>query len=187
MVRPDSGPGHDMNISYMPGSYRGMGGRSDGVSGWWDNNPRHLKLPKRWRGVFHVVDAYLGPETFSAVRDGLSNTLMVGEYSTRPSKAIGVGSGGMTRRTFWAYTYGSYNRSDAVPESRTLLADYDRCTSLGGQGDIEPCNRAWGSFHPDVINFVLCDGSVQTSSITVDMNRFVEMATIAGRDNTTLP
>ena len=74
-----------------------------------------------------------------------------------------------------------------MPESRTLLWDYDRCTSIGGQGDIAPCNRAWGSFHPDVINFLLCDGSVQTSSITMDMNRFVEMATIAGRDNTTLP
>jgi prepilin-type N-terminal cleavage/methylation domain-containing protein len=200
MTRPDSGPGHDFNLNYMPGSYRGMGGRSDGVTGWWDNYPGYTNLPKRWRGVFHVVDAvgdtapggaskrrYLGVETFSAVRDGLSNTIMVGEYSTRPSKAIAISSGGMSRRTFWAYTYGSYNRSDAVPESRTLLGDYDRCTSIGGQGDIAPCNRAWGSFHPDVNNFLLCDGSVQTFSITMDMNRFVEMATIAGRDNATLP
>jgi prepilin-type N-terminal cleavage/methylation domain-containing protein len=187
MITPDSGPAHDLKLLYMPGSYRGVGGRSDGSTGWWDNNPRHLKLPKRWRGVFHVVDAHLGPERAASVTDGLSNTIMVGEYSTRPSKSIGRTASGMSRRTFWAYTYGSYNRSDAVPESRTLLGDYDRCTSLGGQGDVEPCNRAWGSFHPAVNNFLICDGSVQTFSLTIDMKRFVESATIAGQEFAPLP
>jgi len=186
-IKPDSGPAREMQALYMPGSYRGVGGRSDGSSGWWDNNPRHLKLPKRWRGVFHVVDAHLSPETAGAVTDGLSNTIMVGEYSTRPSRSIGLEVGGLSRRTFWAYTYGSYNRSDAVPESRTLLGDYDRCTTIGGQGDFEPCNRAWGSFHPGVLNFLVCDGSVQTFSLAIDMKRFVESATIAGREFAPLP
>jgi prepilin-type N-terminal cleavage/methylation domain-containing protein len=183
---PDSGPAHDMQLAYMPGSYRGVGGRSDGVTGWWDNNPRYLKLSRRWRGVFHVNDARLQPERFAAVRDGLSNTRMVGEYCTRPSKSVGLPSG-LKRRTFWAYTYGTYNRSDAVPESRTLLGDYDRCTSIGGQGDFETCNRAWGSLHTDAINFLLCDGSVQTSPITMDMQVFAASATIAGREYVPLP
>jgi prepilin-type N-terminal cleavage/methylation domain-containing protein len=182
VARPGSGPGYDLNLTYMPGSYRGVGGKSDGTSGWWDNNPRYLKLPKRWRGVFHVVDAHLRPENFAAVSDGLSNTLMVGESCMRPSRAFGL-----SRRTFWAYTYGSYNRSDAVPESRTLLGDYDRCTSLGGQGNIEPCSRAWGSFHNDTLNFLLCDGSIQTFSVTIDMNLFANAATIAGREFAPLP
>jgi prepilin-type N-terminal cleavage/methylation domain-containing protein len=184
-INPDSGPGK--NLLYMPGSYRGVGGRSDAMSGWWDNNPRHRKLPRRWRGVFHVVDKHLRPENFAAVTDGLSNTLMVGEYATKPSRHIGKTSGGLSRRTFWAYTYGSYNRSDAVPESRTLLGDYDRCTLLGGQGDAETCNRAWGSLHTDLLNFLLCDGSVQTFPLTIDMKVFVESATIAGREFAPLP
>jgi len=74
---PYSGPGNKLN--YMPGSYRGVGGRSDGTTGFWDNNPRHKPLSRRWRGVFHVVDAQLRPERIASVRDGLSNTIMVGE------------------------------------------------------------------------------------------------------------
>jgi hypothetical protein len=183
---PDSGPAHDRRLAYKPGSYRGVGGRSDGVTGWWDNYPRYLKLPRKWRGIFHVVDGRLGPEKFGSVVDGLSNTIMVGEYSTRPSKFIGKTANGLSRRTFWAYTYGSYNRSDAVPESRTLIGDYDRCTSIGGQGDIEPCNRAWGSFHPDLLNFVMGDASVQTYSVTIDTKIFAESATISGKEYTQL-
>jgi len=192
---PDSGPAADGNLWYMPGSYRGVGGRSDAVSGWWDNTPEYGKLPRRWRGVFHVIDGrpgvpgkepHLPLENFAAVRDGLSNTIMVGEYCTRPSKAIirPKNPTGLTRRTFWAYTHASYNRSDAVSQSRTLLSDYDRCTSLG---NIKPCDRAWGSFHADVNNFLLCDGSVQTFPLAIDMELFANAATIAGKDPRTLP
>src|SRR5688572_8151721 len=68
-IIPNSGPARDLKIAYMPGSYRGVGGKSDGSSGWWDNNPRHRRLPRRWRGIFHVVDSHLRPETFGAVSD----------------------------------------------------------------------------------------------------------------------
>jgi hypothetical protein len=37
------------------------------------------------------------------------------------------------------------------------------------------------------LNFVLCDGSVQTFSIAIDMKLFVESATIAGREFAPLP
>jgi prepilin-type N-terminal cleavage/methylation domain-containing protein/prepilin-type processing-associated H-X9-DG protein len=194
---PASGPAHDKSASssrkvmYMPGSYRGVGGKIDGTFDnpyrpSWDNNPFHKQLPRRWRGVFHVVDGNLRPETFAAVSDGLSNTLMVGEYSTRPSKAI-TAANGVSMRTFWAYTYGSYNRSDAMPESRTLLGDYDRCTLLGGQLAFWPCDRAWGSLHTDTVNFLLCDGSVQSFPLVIDTKIFADAATIAGREFAPLP
>jgi prepilin-type processing-associated H-X9-DG protein len=108
---------------------------------------------------------------------------MVGEYSTLPSRT----EIGLKRRTFWAYTYGSYNRSDAVPESRTLIGNYDRCTSLGGQGGKQPCDRAWGSLHTDTFNFLLCDGSVQSFSITMDAKIFANAASMAGKDLALLP
>jgi prepilin-type N-terminal cleavage/methylation domain-containing protein len=189
---PASGPGADRKLAYMPGAYRGVGGKSDGETGFWDNNPAHKKLPRRWRGVFHVVDGTLGCEKISGVRDGLSNTLLVGESMTRPTTRIPAGVSAdvfnpMGRRTFWAYTYGSYNRSDAVPQSRTLLGDVDRCTRLGGQGDFAPCHRAWGSFHTDVLNFVRCDGSVHSFPVTLDVHIFADAATIAGREYAPLP
>ena len=181
--RPESGPANDHNLKYMPGSYRGVGGRSDGT-GWWDNYPQHLTLPRAWKGVFHVVDGFTVPTTplraecFASILDGTSNTIMVGEYTTRSRTR---------RRTFWAYSYGSYNKSDAVPESRTLLADWDRCAAIGGMGDFQTCSRSWGSFHPGVVNFLLCDGSIRALPLTIDMNLFVESATIAGHEVAQLP
>jgi prepilin-type N-terminal cleavage/methylation domain-containing protein len=38
-VVPASGPGFDVKAKYMPGSYRGVGGKSDGASGAWDGVP----------------------------------------------------------------------------------------------------------------------------------------------------
>ena len=186
LERPDSGPGRD--LFYMPGSYRGVGGRGDGRS-FWDNtsNADHSKrvnrhLPHQWRGVFHVLDGKLSGETSGSVTDGLSNTLMVGEYCTRPSA-----TSKLRRRTFWAYTYGSYNRSEVIPQSRTLLADSDRCNAIGGIGKEAPCWRAWGSFHPGVVGFLLCDGSIRHVPLTVDMQCLASTATIAGKEFAPLP
>ena len=99
---------------------------------------------------------------------------MVGEYYTTTSAR---------RTTFWAYTYTSYNQSGVVlpPQSRQLFADWNRCssfnsTSVGGRG---PCARGWGSFHPNVINFVMADASVRSISTNIDMLQFAAMATIA--------
>lgn len=181
LSKPQSGGGK--NLMYMPGSYRGVGGKSDGISGWWDNTPGYKKLPRKWRGVFHVVDdKSLQPERFGAVRDGTSNTLLVGESTTRPSSRFSL-----SQRTFWAYTYGPFNRSDAVPQSRTLLGDFDRCTAIGGPGEFDPCKRAWGSQHGASVNFVLCDGSVHGYSLSMDMHIFADAASIAGREYVELP
>jgi prepilin-type N-terminal cleavage/methylation domain-containing protein len=70
-IIPDSGPANDMNIKYMPGSYRGVGGRYDGrPNAGWDNYPGHKDLPRRWRGVFHVNDGRLPLERFASVPTG---------------------------------------------------------------------------------------------------------------------
>src|SRR5262245_12662745 len=78
LEEPESGPANDLGILYRPGSYRGVGGRSNGVSGWWDNYPQYKNLPFQWRGVFHVVDGRIEQETFANITDGTSNTFMVG-------------------------------------------------------------------------------------------------------------
>jgi prepilin-type N-terminal cleavage/methylation domain-containing protein len=178
---------------YMPGSYRGVGGRSDGLS-FWDSESNNVEdrkgnvikrvrnLPLTWRGVFHVNDGKLCAESSGSVTDGLSNTIMVGEYSTRASRTIGL-----RRRTLWAYTYGPYNKSDVVPQSRTLLGDSDRCNSVRGIGNDKPCWRAWGSFHPGVVGFLLCDGSIRHVPLTVDMQCLAATATIAGKEFAPLP
>jgi hypothetical protein len=103
---------------------------------------------------------------------------MVGEMTTLTHQS---------RRTFWAYSYTSYNASAAVPQTRTLLVDYDKCLSIGGRGGANPCKRGWGSFHPQGIHFVLVDGSVHIINSNIDINLFADLATIAGDEGTQMP
>ena len=178
---PESGPGGTGGIEYRRGSYRCMSGKSDG-SGWWDTD-QNASFPMNWRGVMHNVASRnvarkLSTETIADVKDGTSNTLAVGEMATVTHQ---------NRRTFWAYTYASYNASAAVPQSRTLLVDYDKCVAVGGPGGENPCKRGWGSFHSGGLNFLLCDGSVRFIGDTIDLNLFCNLATIAGGETAQLP
>ena len=116
----------------------------------------------------------LNRESVDGITDGTSHTFAVGEMASFSHSS---------RRTFWAYTYTSYNASAAVPESRTLLVDYDSCVALG---DDHACKRGWGSYHPGGIGFLLCDGSVQFILTDIDMNVWSGMATIAGNEQARL-
>ena len=179
---PDSGPGNDLRLLYRRGSYRCMEGKSDGT-GWWDahDNDCHLPggFPKSWKGVLHTVGTNgLKCESINDITDGTSHTLAVGEMATYTYAP---------RRTFWAYTYTSYNMSAAVPQTRTLLVDFEQCVRVGGLGGSNPCKRGWGSFHPGGIGFLLCDGSVQFLLSDIDMNLFCDLATIAGGEEARLP
>ncbi len=173
---PESGPGAGLN--YRHGSYRCMAGRSNGA-GWWDNEDWTAIGQPGWKGVLHTIGNNIRTaESLATVTDGSSNTLAVGEMTTRTRSRRG---------TFWAYTYTSYNSSDAVPEARTLLADYDKCVSIGGAGADNTCKRSWGSFHPGGLQFTLCDGSVRFLPRTIDMNVWVAAATIGNNETTPLP
>ena len=173
-VVPARGPARasDQNVSYMPGSYRGVSGERSDMNEFLDSG-LCTSYPKQQRGPLHVVGV-LGyrAESMTDIRDGSSNTLLVGESttSTRPSY-----------RTLWAYSFSFYSLSAATrQQSRTLLGDYNQCVQIGGDGHGDPCRRGWGSFHPGGLNFALCDGSVRFLPTTVDMDLFADLATIDG-------
>lgn len=176
---PESKAGSDPSgRAFMTGSYRAVNGVGDAAGNrYWDtyegSDPR--TPPSNLRGAIHVQSRALGlkGETLTAISDGTSNTLMVGEYTTRTHE---------TRATFWARAYTSYSMSSAVPgQPRTLLGDYDRCVAIGGTGGSNPCKRAFGSQHTNLINFLRADGSVRPVSVTVDTNTvFPALTTIAG-------
>ncbi|GIW78465.1 MAG: prepilin-type N-terminal cleavage/methylation domain-containing protein [Gemmatales bacterium] len=173
-LRPESGPGS--GLQYMVGSYRAVSGKS--LNGWRSfDNAEALNMDQGWRGALHTVWEARGlfPERLTDVSngDGTSHTLMVGEMTTKTH---------LSRRTFWAYTYTSYNQSSTIPQSRSLLGDYDQCVAIGGEGGSNPCKRGWGSFHPGGIQFVRCDGSVQLIARSIDMNLFSNLGSIAGND-----
>ncbi len=163
-----------LNVAYMPGSYRGVSGTSEGVYFLDSSSLGSYKAERR--GVLHSVGVRgFGQESIRTVVDGLSSTLAIGESTTRTSLA---------RRTLWAYSHSYYSLSAVTPQSRVLLGDYDACVAAGGYGGSKPCRRGWGSSHPGIVNFVACDGSVRPISVDVDMDLLAAMATIDGGEQT---
>ena len=193
---PESGPGS--GLMYARGTYRGNSGRSDGLLGWWDAQQGINSLPAGWKGPlttdcgperlwgsnasFCRNEGVLEPTTLKQVADGTSKTLLVGEMTSKPSSRSAE-----RRRSFWAYTYTSYNKSEVVPETRTMFSDYTRCVEIGGNGGSNPCKRAWGTAHvPGVIQFAYCDGHVDGVPPEVNMIAFARSAAINDPDDTEL-
>lgn len=189
LAKLDSGPGRwnpFQDIKWMPGSYRAMTGRaraSQSNSNWWGNYlPNRDPLPLEYRGPLHTVGnpgptgglRNLQPVKLKQVKDGESKTLLVGERSivSRPD-----------RRTAWAYSYASYNKSAAYPlQPRIFLRNFQECERQGGPGRQDPCKHGWSSFHPRGMHFVHCDASVHfLITKDLDLNLFTAMATINGR------
>jgi len=175
LIVPAAGPAASwaLNVAYRGGSYRAVSGRSDGRK-FLDSPTSCAQYPPRWRGPIHLVGV-LGfhAESFESVRDGTSHTLMVGESVTRTSPAY---------RTLWAYSYGFYSLSAVTPQRRTLWGDYERCRCERDVGRAEPCQRAWGSPHGDVINFLYCDTTVRPVDLNVDLELLAATATIEGEE-----
>ena len=191
------------NHPQMHGSYRAVSGRSGAIGrAFWDTYepnfwPNGIML-KEWRGALHGTSAAYngikqqtvdgiaqmgGPEKIANIFDGTSNTLMVGEY-TNKLEAIDDAPRNISsaRATFWAYTYASYNEGSIHTESRVLNQSYLKCYTTPGQGGPHPCKRGFAAFHEQVMNFVMCDGSVRTVNYSVDINILAAMATIAGNE-----
>ena len=167
--RPQSGRGR--NLLYAPGSYRAVSGASSRGRGWMDSNQIHFFSVEN-RGILYTIGGRhlnrvarsaisWGPTRMGEITDGTSNTLLVGEMHTLTQNR---------RRTFWAYTYTSYNQSSiTVGQSRILIPDYNRCRRVGGAGGSNPCKRGFGSLHTGIHQFAFGDGSVRGISSNVDM------------------
>ncbi len=178
LLVPATGPASVVGASYMPGSYRAVSGRSDDGDNYLDSEMM-FAYEQKSRGAIHMVGVWgFRHERVVDIRDGTSNTLMVGESTTRTNPRY---------RTFWAYPYAYYALSGVTNQSRTMLGDFDRCVELGGPGGDTPCKRGWGGTHPTGLNFALCDGSVRFVTNTVDLLLLGNLATIAGGEVASVP
>lgn len=190
LERPESGPGSGVN--YRHGSYRCVGG-----SHWDDRNQvrdagMSWNIPgqagagtfatsPRLAGIYHKVrPGYVSQiadvEKMRSITDGTSNTLAFGEqYAPETTR----------RGTFWAYTYTTYNASEAWPHPGSLL-NYDACRRLPGPPWTE-CINCWGSAHPGGTNFSAADGSVHFISETTDSKVFCNLCSMAGGESVQIP
>jgi prepilin-type N-terminal cleavage/methylation domain-containing protein/prepilin-type processing-associated H-X9-DG protein len=187
---------------YRTGSYRGNAGRSDGFTTWYlyedippVNGPssRGTGLTKNWRGPLHAVVIKGGPavttkyelrtESFRTISDGSSKTLLAAE-----STKIDYNR----RRTFWAYTFGTFILSQPVAQPRVFMGEYRQCeamaesttpgTPLTGTAS-RVCKAGWFSFHTGGMNAAFCDGSGTFIPFDIDLNVFAAMGSIAGGEN----
>jgi prepilin-type N-terminal cleavage/methylation domain-containing protein/prepilin-type processing-associated H-X9-DG protein len=173
-LAPNGGGQTNPPTLYMSSSYKVMSGLLDTAStntyvGFWNEVQTAQRVHPSGMGAFHGDgESGLSPERLNTVKDGLSNTLFVGERQTITHA---------TRGCFWADSFNLYNAGAASPYSITLIPDYDRCSS---QVNANFCKYGWGSTHPNVINFLYGDGSVRALPITIDMNIFMALSTIRG-------
>src|SRR5207249_8030608 len=116
---------------YMNGSYRGMSGRCHNDvemwAGYYDvEYLANLNDKPYWRGPLQVA-----PVSLPQIGDGTSNTLLVGERTTRPS-----GIDEYNRRgTCWADSFNLYSLSAAWSHSVTLLDSYEDCVKAPSEAD----------------------------------------------------
>ena len=171
---------------FRTGSYRANTGRvkNQGSNGFAQGNETWYlaedirlnsgqeRVPLGWRGPMHLVGYIdLEEESIRSIEDGTSNTLMIGEHATTTKP---------TRRTFWAYTWGGYTMSQAWDDPRMFLGDFDKCWLGSGNGDKRVCMAMWYSFHPGIVNFLRCDGSVTSIQRDIDLETFGALSSIAG-------
>jgi len=197
--RPASGPGSA--VLFNRGTYRGNAGLYTAQSdAFWDSSSQQNQRFAQERGPLPGIgplyqNAWTANRVLSGkwsvsfpvklkdITDGTANTVLLGEKAHIARSISGDLAGeerARRRRTFWAYTYTSYQRSLTFLQTRSIISDYSRCLQIGGPKGEDPCKRSWGSLHPGGFHIALCDGSIQFINESIDIFLFGAMSTIGG-------
>jgi prepilin-type N-terminal cleavage/methylation domain-containing protein len=190
---------------YRTGSYRGNAGRSDGFTTWYlyEEVPtlseiKPSGLHKGWRGPMHAcllpsapkpTTAYeLRQERIKDITDGTSKTLLAAESTNRDYSR---------RRTFWAFTFGTFVLAQTVPQPRVFSGDYKVCEAMpetttpldapntGKSSRV--CKGGWFAQHPGGMNSAMSDGSMTWISFDIEPRVFAAMGSIAGGETESGP
>jgi hypothetical protein len=190
---PCTGPGGDparggLGLQYRTSSYKSVAGCIGGDKGlrdqgWWDRYIPSWPMPDaERRGVMRTVGVLnFRCEAMRDVRDGTSQTLLVGEKSSVSRPDISA---------FWAYSYLSYVMGHTVEHPLSINHDIDGCLLMAKEMGVwggGACCNSWGSFHPGVIQFALADGSTRAINKSVDLTILCALSTINGGEAGQLP
>ena len=180
------GPGNCPPLA--PGSYRGLAGIHDSsviaswACGFAATASAYAGIMEN-RGLLHFIGVPgcgLSQESPRTIRDGLSHTLMIGEsHNGQPLEGPPVQQ---ERRVYWASSWRYHNLGELSWDPATLAVDVDDCfDNISVVGWL--CVRAFASHHAGSgVNYVMCDGSVQTIFPSIDPSIYLGMGTIAGNE-----
>lgn len=139
----------------------------------------------------------LEPLAFSEIRDGLSNTVLVGEavHDVDEESRLGkqtepvegnkkdhwyIGSNSLDG---WEADASECLGSTGVPPNLHKQPDAYNCTSYGtASAQCQALQLSFSSHHPGVVQVVLCDGSVKQIQEGIDMVIWRAIGTRAGRE-----
>jgi prepilin-type N-terminal cleavage/methylation domain-containing protein/prepilin-type processing-associated H-X9-DG protein len=115
-------------------------------------------------GAFHINDAYGTGITLLGIRDGTSNTLMVGEKHLAPTD-LGVGA---VDGCIYSATPSGLSFRQAGSNHPLAL------------GATDPQNGQFGSWHTGLVNFAFCDGHVSGVPVSIPGTVLGFLATRSG-------
>jgi prepilin-type N-terminal cleavage/methylation domain-containing protein/prepilin-type processing-associated H-X9-DG protein len=167
------------NLAVGLTNYKGVQG-ANFCWGDWANPPAGSPGCEPWwqgDGIFYPMD-WQHPKSFSAVRDGTSNTFIVGEQiynRTRVSCDTPCYGFGFA----WAHAVEANAIAAMPPNARSP-------SGVPYAEDDWHHHNGFRSRHPGGLQFGLCDGSVRFVSDTVALGIYRAYATIAGRESATL-
>jgi prepilin-type N-terminal cleavage/methylation domain-containing protein/prepilin-type processing-associated H-X9-DG protein len=111
-------------------------------------------------GAFWLNQNYGQGNNFAAIRDGLSNTLMMGEKHIRPAY---LGSAAPDTSTgYYLNDFCIYAGKPSASVGRLGGPNYPLALGMN-----DAYNSQFGSWHSGVVQFVFCDGSVHSLSTSI--------------------
>jgi prepilin-type N-terminal cleavage/methylation domain-containing protein/prepilin-type processing-associated H-X9-DG protein len=125
----------------------------------------------------NLITTWRGSVTMASIKDGTSNTVLIGEKHIRKLNAQGTGAfqqGTADDRTVYGATNANnYRRFAGLGSDGALynLARYDLNSFVQATD-----NRKFGSGHPGGCQFALCDGSVRMVTDRVDVAILTRLA-----------
>ena len=189
--------GKVQNTAWWPasiarGTYKGVAGARANNCFWDSDFPPHVaacEKQRQTRGPLPICGMMSrgtkktrferDPVRMAQIRDGTSNTLLVGEYAS-----ITLTSGGYYMN-FWGYSRRHASLSQVQVSSAARYPDFTKCTKRLSKVD---CKRSFGSLHANyAINFVLCDGSVHSLDPYIDGRVYTALGTIDGDEGNAAP
>jgi hypothetical protein len=158
---PTSGATGEPHSAGVISDYVGCGGDQQHPGEFFDENGNGVIVKARSFEISGKIVRIVGLKR-SKVTDGMSKTFLFGEKHV-PFDTLRIGAG-VDSNEVGQHQDGSVYNGD-------LILQYMRCAGPGyglANSPAEPLNRNFGSYHPGVCMFVLCDGSVQSLSNSSD-------------------